>query len=83
MVRMLLDFGASHLIRHCDEHTLLAEAARKGHVEIVDLLIEYGADVNAVGKDGLTAMEWASNEGRVAIMEHLRLERKMVSLHFC
>jgi ankyrin repeat protein len=74
MVRLLLDFGASHLIQHWDDHSLLAEAARLGHLEIVRLLMERGADVNAVGTDGRCAQEWLTKEGHAVVMEHFELE---------
>ena len=44
-------------------HTILMTAARTGNPEIVRLLIEHGADVNAKGEAyGETALVWAAQE---------------------
>ena len=49
--------------------TLLATAALMGHTEIVDLLLEHGADVNARSKDGGTALHAAAFLGRVETVQ--------------
>ena len=44
--------------------TLLATAALMGHTEVVALLLEHGADVNAKSRDGGTALHTAAFLGR-------------------
>ncbi|MDG3004835.1 ankyrin repeat domain-containing protein [Paludisphaera mucosa] len=55
-----------------DGHSLLAEAARCGRVDVVKTLIDRGADFHAVGRDGLTPLEWAVREGRDEVADVLR-----------
>jgi ankyrin repeat protein len=69
--RILLDHGAVHL-GHLDHHTLLAEAARHGHLQVAQLLIDRGADLHTTGSDGLTPREWAAREGREDVVNSLR-----------
>ncbi len=47
------------------------EAAYKGDADLVDLLLEYGADINIVTHDGLTAKMIARQEGYDDIAELL------------
>jgi ankyrin repeat protein len=49
IVRLLLGHGAARHDEASDEHALLAEAARHGHLEVGRLLIERGADLDGVG----------------------------------
>lgn len=51
--------------------TLLATAALMGHTEIVGLLLEHGADVNARSRDGGTALHAAAFLGRANIVKRL------------
>ena len=51
--------------------TMLAAAALMGHTEIVALLLEHGADVNARSKDGGTALHAAAFLGRVETVKLL------------
>lgn len=51
--------------------TLLATTALMGHTEIVALLLEHGADVNARSKDGGTALHAAAFLGRVETVKLL------------
>ena len=44
--------------------TALHNAASRGHKDIVELLIEKGANVNAKGSDGKTALHEAAFRGR-------------------
>lgn len=72
ILQLLLDRGAGHLQEWCDDHTLLAEAARYGRGEVAQLLIDRGADLHAVGKDGLTPLAWAVREGRDELVRLLK-----------
>jgi hypothetical protein len=46
-------------------------AAKKGNVALVKKLLEKGADVNAVNKDGETALMWASDKGHTEVAKLL------------
>jgi ankyrin repeat protein len=46
-------------------------AAHRGHLAMLDLLQQYGADVNAVAKDGCTALATASSSGRALAIKVL------------
>lgn len=74
IVGLLLRHGAIHYNEFVgEEHPLLAEAARHGHLPVVRLLIEAEADVNAIGRDGLTALEWAARGGHDETVHCLRV----------
>jgi uncharacterized protein len=58
--------------------TPLAAAAANGHLAIVNLLLQHGADANSEGKDGnvtKTALNFASAKGHTLVVKVL-LERK-------
>ncbi|KAK0507966.1 hypothetical protein JMJ35_009855 [Cladonia borealis] len=62
--RLLLDQGANinvqgKAFQNGQKTTTLVEAARCGLVHMVELLVEYDADVNLRGHDGLTALHLA------------------------
>ena len=44
-------------------NTLLMEAVKKGHTDIVNVLISERAEINAKAKDGSTALMWATFNG--------------------
>jgi ankyrin repeat protein len=54
-------------------------AAHVGDLAMLDLLHEYGADVNAVAKDGCTALLRASSEGKALAVK--RMLRHGVDVH--
>lgn len=69
MVRTLLDLG--HDPDFGGIVVPLAEAARHGDAAIVEQLIERGADVNAKGEEGETALMWAASGGQFDMVERL------------
>jgi ankyrin repeat protein len=50
----------------------LHEGAYNGHKEIVELLINSGADVNAVKTDGMTPLDMATMNSHNEIVDLLR-----------
>ena len=49
----------------------LLYAAANGHEEIVQVLLEFGADVNKANVQGSTALHWACLNGHVSIVQLL------------
>jgi len=45
-------------------------AARYGHVECVDILLERGEDIDAVDRFGYTALLWAAYNGQVDVVKY-------------
>ena len=45
----------------------VADAAMRGEVDVVRVLLRQGADVNAAQGDGMTALHWAAEKGDVEI----------------
>lgn len=54
------------------DQTALMRAAWQGHAEIVNLLVERGADVNAKSDLGLTVLMGAAKHGHTAVVEMLK-----------
>lgn len=73
-VRVLLENGADAGYRQTGEEPLLNFAAAYDSVEMVALLIEYGADVHACDKSGVTplesALESAQFDSALLLMKH-------------
>jgi len=70
--KLLLDFGAE--IDAIDEEyysTPLGYAAHFGHLELVKLLLERGADPNMAGKFWATPLAWAKKKGHQEIEKRL------------
>jgi len=55
-----------------DGYTPLHWAALKGHEEIVEALIDAGADLNTTNNLGRTPLHWAALKGHEEIVEALR-----------
>jgi ankyrin repeat protein len=71
MCRLLLDWGAK--VDPVDQwkYTPLHHAARKGHLSVVKLLVERGADVRVKNGRGQTASDMARSEGKKDVAEWL------------
>ncbi len=67
----LLSGGVSVNVTDHDGETALMEAADKGRVEAVKLLLKHGANVNAADHDGETALMMAADEGRTEVVRVL------------
>lgn len=55
------------------EHTLLTAAAVQGYTHMVQCLLDLGAQVNAPGRNGLTAFQHALDYGHADVMDLLRV----------
>lgn len=62
LVRELLAEGADVEARFQGNTPIIA-AAMQAHADVIRLLIEAGADVDAAGEDGMSALLWAAEEG--------------------
>ena len=62
-----------------DGETALHIACRRGHVSVVNLLMDHGASLNVCNKDGVTCFEAAAKAGKsevvFAMIKHKRYER--------
>ncbi len=67
----LLASGVSINISDRDGETALMEAADKGQLEVVKLLIRHGANVNAADEDGETALMMAADDGFTEVVRVL------------
>ena len=65
-----MDAGAKFTT--AEAYTELMAAADKGHPEIVNFLLEAGADVNARDFSGYSALGFAQNAGHAEIVDMLR-----------
>jgi ankyrin repeat protein len=53
------------------EETLLHKAAKNGHTEVVTLLLDRGADINAINCDGSTPLHKAASNGHTEVVRLL------------
>ena len=63
---MLLAAKADVNARTLQGYTALSVAASNGHEDVVRLLIDNGANVNAASIKGCTALYWAPDKGKRA-----------------
>jgi uncharacterized protein len=73
MVRYMLDLGAqiNHTVAGRTRCFALTSAARGGHLEVVKLLVESGAEINAAWTPW-TALDYAMNYGQATVADYLR-----------
>jgi ankyrin repeat protein len=70
LIRMFLEFGADiDAIDEQDRSTPLGIAAREGKRDLVELLLEAGADPGAAGAPWATPAAWAERRGHAEIAE--------------
>lgn len=83
-IQVLRDMIDSGFLRpdHADKSgwTILMEAANKGDLEIVKLLVESGADVNAKDRDGKTALINAAYWQRTEIIKYLVYKKAYIDI---
>ncbi|PIG83512.1 ankyrin repeat-containing protein [Aspergillus arachidicola] len=61
-VKRLLEQGANPSMRTLFQWTALHWAVGNGHANIVQLLLDYGADINAISDTGSTPLDMARND---------------------
>ncbi|KAE8307793.1 ankyrin repeat-containing domain protein [Aspergillus transmontanensis] len=64
---MLLENGANIEARDARSQTGLFVAVWEGHIDIVKLLLQHGAEANICNCDGHTPMDIAKSKGQKAI----------------
>jgi ankyrin repeat protein len=71
-VRRLMSVGADVNTRDSDQGlTPLLEASGLGHVQVVNDLLEHGADIQAQTTSGSTPLHWACIGGHLAVVNEL------------
>ena len=69
---MFVEFGADiDAIDEEDRSTPLGIAAREGNKEVVELLLELGADSEKAGEEWARPVRWAERRGHGEIVEML------------
>ena len=72
-VKILLDKGAKANVVDSNEHfTPLMHAAAEGNLDVVKLLVAYGADLDLKDVDGDNAESFARQAGHTEIADYLR-----------
>jgi ankyrin repeat protein len=77
---LFLDAGMAADSREATGVTPLAAAALGGHLPVVNLLLERGANVNAAATDGSTPLIAAAERQKVAVLEALLAKKAGVNL---
>jgi len=71
IARKLLDAHADVDREDARRWSMLHRATRQGNLEMIKLLIEYGAKIHSMTIDGDTCLDIARSEGYVDILEYL------------
>ena len=71
LVDWLLGQGADMYARNIFEDTAFHLAAKKGYLEMVKMFCEYGVDMDMVGQEGFTALNYAVKFGFDEVAEFL------------
>lgn len=61
---------------------LLCVAAREGFSDMVALLLEFGADINATSDTGMSALSYAASAGHREVMRMLCVRNSRVGHHW-
>lgn len=69
--RMLLERGAAVNLRDDAGRSALSLACERGHLDATQLLVQYGADPDAVDARGWSPLMYAASAGRTAVVEWL------------
>ena len=71
--RLLLLAGASpdYISDYLNHAPLISVFANQGYLDMVSLLIEFGADVNATNNDGMTALMFSAKQGHMDLIRLL------------
>lgn len=73
IAKVLLEKGViPNPSREFTDHPPLSAAADKGHLEVVKLLVEHGANVKHKGKDNKTALDISMEAGHGEVAKYLR-----------
>jgi ankyrin repeat protein len=72
MARLLVEAGTDVNAAQHGGYTALHSAAQHGSVELIDLLLDHGADPGAAAEDGRRAVDFAREKGHGAAAAHLR-----------
>ncbi|XP_015263877.1 PREDICTED: ankyrin repeat domain-containing protein 63 [Gekko japonicus] len=69
--RMLLERGAAVNLRDDAGRSALSLACERGHLDATQLLVQFGADPDAVDARGWSPLMYAASAGRTAVVEWL------------
>ena len=77
IVKILLDAGADPNVSSAlwgNSEVPLHEAAKIGSIDILHVLLQHGADVNAQGEDGFSAIHFAASSGHHDALQFLLVD---------
>ena len=82
IANLLLDANADpNLVSYNLINTPLHLAALKGHLSIVQMLVEYGADLSLKNMDGLTPLGVAEKEGHSEVIDLLLVSQNSMNMN--